>query len=221
MPAAFLAQVFAQQLTIARIQQPHVQPIPLHLYASPDPTRRRTVISCFYFHATIQMDHPLTVLIKAEGFEWQWQQVWALFGKHGRHLSFGSAVNARISPVCFPAIEISLCCFQTLEALAFEWCFLRMAHPGFNLTFAIWISHSARHGYHAVVGQHITVERIEGGVVDVRSEHSFTQIVEHDDPHTAAQPAERCFMEFGPDARAGAKGEQAHGLATVAEGHDE
>src|SRR5215212_12158561 len=130
-------------------------------------------------------------------------------------------MNAGISPVCLPAIEISLCLLQTLEALAFERGSLGMAHASFNFAFAIRISHSARHGYHAVVGQHITVERIEGGVVDVRSEHSFTQIVEHDDPQTATKPAKRCLMQFGPDARAGAKGEQAHGLATVAEGHDE
>src|SRR5215204_6315928 len=186
MPAAFLAQVFAQQLTIARIQQPHVQPIPLHLYAPPDPTRRRTVISCFNFHATVQMDHPLTVLIKAKGFEWQWQQVWPLFSKHSRHLAFGSAVNARISPVCFPAIEISLCCFQTLEALAFEWCFLRMAHPGFNLTFSIGIFDATRQCDYTVMGQHVTIKWVECGIVNVRLEYSFTQIVEHHDSDTAA-----------------------------------
>src|SRR5215213_9956720 len=194
MPAAFLAQVFAQQLTGVRMEQTNIEAIPLHLHAPPDPTRRRTVVGRFNFHTTIQMDHPLTVLIKAKRLEWQWQQVWALFGKHGRHLAFSSAVNARISPVCFPAIEVSLCLLQTLEALAFERCSLSMAHSSFHFAFAIRISHSARHGYHAVVSQYITVEWIECGVVDVGGEHSFTQIVEHDDPHTAAEPAERCLM---------------------------
>ena len=90
-----------------------------------------------------------------------------LLGKHRRHLAFGGAVNARVGPVCLPAIEISLGFLQGLKALALEWRFLRMAHPGFNLTFAIRIAYAAGHGYHAIVGQQIAIERIELGVVDV------------------------------------------------------
>ena len=61
-------------------------------------------------------------------------------------------------------------------------------------------------------GQHVAIQRIERGIVDVRREHAFAQIVEHHDAHAATQPAERLLMQFGPDARAGAEDQQAHGL---------
>ena len=93
-------------------------------------------------------------------------------------------------PSCLPAIEISLRFFQTLKALSFQWRFLRMAHPGFNLAFAIRIAYATGHGHRAVVGQQITIERIERRIVDVRREHAFAQIVEDDDPHTATQDGE-------------------------------
>src|SRR5215216_4521627 len=86
----------------------------------------------------------LPVFIKAEGLEWEWQQVWSFFGKHRRHLSFGGAVNAGVGLVCLPTIEISLRGCQTLEALAFEWCLLRMAHASFNFAFTIRIFDATR-----------------------------------------------------------------------------
>ena len=102
-------------------------------------------------------------------------------------------MNARVSPVCLPAIEISLSFLQGLKALALERSFLCMAHPGFNLPFAIGIAHAAGHGYRAIVGQQIAIERIERGLVDIRSEHAFTQIIEHDDAHAATEAA-KCFL---------------------------
>src|SRR5215213_1821239 len=155
------------------MEQTHVEAIPLHLHATSDPTRWGAVISRFDFHTTIQMDHALTVLIKAERFEWQWQQVRSLFRKHGCYLAFGSAVNAGISPVCLPAIEISLCLLQTLEALSFEWGALGMAHTGFHFAFAIRIINATGQGNSAVMGQQVTVERIERRFVDVWREHAF------------------------------------------------
>src|SRR5215217_5907128 len=102
-----------------------------------------------------------------------------LFGKHRGHLSFGGAVNAGIGPVCLPAIEICLCCFQTLEALPFEWGLLRMAHASFNFPFAIWIFNPTRQGHSAVMSQHIAIQWIERRVMNIGLEYSFTQIVEY------------------------------------------
>ena len=64
-----------------------------------------------------------------------------------------------------------------------------MADAGFDFAFAIGISDPARHGDRAVVRQHIAVQRIERGIVDVGDEHALAQIVEHDDARGAAQPA--------------------------------
>jgi len=39
-------------------------------------------------------------------------------------------------------------------------------------------------------------------------EHALAQIVEQDDARGAAQPAKGPFVQFGPDARTGAEGQQ-------------
>src|SRR5215217_8227729 len=70
MAAAFLAQVFAQQLPGLRMQQADIESIPLHRHTPPDPAWRRTVVSRCYFHAAVKVHDALTVFIKAEGLQW-------------------------------------------------------------------------------------------------------------------------------------------------------
>src|SRR5712691_2586919 len=200
MPASFLAQMLAKQLPGPGVKQTYLQPVPLHLTPPPNPAGWRPVVGSLDFHATIQMHGAFAVLITAERFQGQRQQVWFLLGKHGGHLSFSSAVDARIGPARLPMVQVSLRLLETLKPLSFERCFLGMTDAGFNLTFAIWISHSAGHGYHAVVGQQITIERVERGIVNVRSEHALAQIVEHYNAHAATQSAKRFLVELGPDA---------------------
>ena len=62
-------------------------------------------------------------------------------------------MNARVGPVSFPAIQISLRIFQALEALAFERSFLRMTDARLDLAFAIRVLHSAWKRCDAVVLQ--------------------------------------------------------------------
>jgi hypothetical protein len=76
-----------------------------------------------------------------------------------------------------------------------------------------------RHG--AVVREHVPVERVQGGIVDVGREHALTEIVEDGGADGAAEPAEGLFVELGPSARARLEGEQADALAAVAQGEDE
>ena len=73
------------------------------------------------------MHHPFAVLVIAERFHRQREQGWFFFREHGRHLPFRGAVDARIGPVRFPAIQIGLRLFQTLEALSFQRSFLGVA----------------------------------------------------------------------------------------------
>jgi hypothetical protein len=68
-----------------------------------------------------------------------------------------------------------------------------VADAAFHLPFSIWISRAARHHNCAVVRQHIAVQRIQRGIVDVRLENAFLQVVRHDDLDRAAEPAE-CFL---------------------------
>ena len=96
-----------------------------------------------------------------------------------------------------------------------------MADAGFDFAFAIGILNAAGHGHRAVVREHIPIERIECGIVDVGDEHALAQIVEHDDAGSATQPAKGAFVQLGPDARAGAKRQQPNRLAAAAQRHHE
>ena len=114
--AAFLAQVLAKKLVGVGMQDAHVQRIPLHLHGPPDPSWRQAVIGRLHLHATVQMNDAFSVLVVAEGFERQRQQVRFFFGEHGRDLPFRRAMDARVGPALFPAIQIRLRFFQALEA---------------------------------------------------------------------------------------------------------
>ena len=70
---------------------------------------------------------------------------------------------------------------ERLEAQAFERRLLRVADAGFDFPFAIGIADAARQGDHAVMGEHVAIERIQRRVVDVRREHAFAQVIEDDD----------------------------------------
>ena len=56
----------------------------------------------------------------------------------GRHLPFGSTVNARIRPALFPAIQIALRFLQAFEAQTFQRRFLRVAHARLDLVESVW-----------------------------------------------------------------------------------
>ena len=105
---AFLAQVLAKKLVGMRMQDTHVQRIPLHFDTSSDPSWRQAVISRFHLHATVQMNDAFSVLVIAERFQRQRQQVRFFFGEHGRNLPFRRTVYACVSPALFPAVQIRL-----------------------------------------------------------------------------------------------------------------
>src|SRR5690348_1744868 len=73
-PAAFLADVFAQQLAGFGIEQADEQLVPLHARHTSDPPRRRAVVGGFDFDAAVQVYDTLTVLVVAEGFDRQRKQ---------------------------------------------------------------------------------------------------------------------------------------------------
>lgn len=101
-----------------------------------------------------------------------------------------STVTARVSPAFFPAIQIGLRLFQTLEPQALQRCFLRVTDTGFDFTFAIRIAHATRQRDHSVVLEHIAIQRIERGIVDVGGEHALAQVVQHDDACDSSESAE-------------------------------
>jgi hypothetical protein len=128
-------------------------------------------------------------------------------------------MNAGVGPALFPAIQVGLSLFQTLEAQTFQRGSLRVADTGLNFAFAIWILDPTRHGDCAVVCEHIAVEGIERGIVDVGDENALAQIVENDDVGGPAESAESTLVQFRPDARTGAEGEQANRFPAAAQRH--
>ena len=66
-----------------------------------------------------------------------------------------------------------------------------MADTGFDFAFAIRVSYATRQSDGTVMLQHIAVERIERGIVDVRRDHAFAKIIEHDHTSHTTQPAKR------------------------------
>ena len=142
--AALLAQMFAQELTRAGIEHTHDAPIPLHIDGSADPTGRHAVISCFDFDAAIEVHAPLAELIVAERLQRQRRQGGLLFRKHRRYLPLYRTVDARVGPVCLPAVQIRLSFFETFEALALQWRILGVADASFHFALSIRITDTAR-----------------------------------------------------------------------------
>ena len=92
-----------------------------------------------------------------------------------------------------------------------------MSDAGLDFSFAIGIFDPARQSDSAVVSQHVAIEWIQSGIVDVGDEHAFAQVIEHDDARTAAESTEGFLVQLGPDARTGAEGQQAYRLAAAAQ----
>src|SRR5215469_9417783 len=132
MEATFLAHMLAHELAGLGVEDPNENAVPLHFDRAADPTRGCTVISGLHFDATIGMDRAFPELVVTERLQRQGQQGWFFFPEHGRHLPLGRAVDAGISPVGFPLIEISLRLLQTFKALALERRFLGMANSRFH-----------------------------------------------------------------------------------------
>ena len=95
-------------------------------------------------------------------------------------------MDTSIRPALFPAIEVRLRFFQTLEAHPFERGSLGMADAGLHFPFAIGILDPARQSHHTVVREYISEQRVDGGIVEVGNRHPFFQVVEYDDSWTTA-----------------------------------
>src|SRR6516162_2123194 len=130
-------------------------------------------------------------------------------------------MDARVCPALLPAIQIRLRFFQTLEAHPFERRFLGVADPRLYFPFAIRILDPARQRHYAIVGEHIAKKWINRGIVNVRNQDAFFQVVENDDPRTTTESAKGFLMEFGPDARTRPPRQQTNAFAAVSQGQHE
>lgn len=76
LPAA-RAEIFAQALTRARIEDAHVQVVLLHRDALSDPHLRHAGIRGLHFHAAIEVHTARAEAIIAKRFQWERKQMWA------------------------------------------------------------------------------------------------------------------------------------------------
>ena len=124
-------------------------------------------------------------------------------------------MDARIGPVRFPVVQVGLRLFQTFKTKSFQRSILGMADAPFHLPLAIWIADAAGQRHDIVVVQHVAIQRIHGGIVDVGFEYPFAQIVQYRDPCHPAQPAKGLLVQLSPRLRTGAEHQQANRFAAV------
>ncbi len=155
-----------------------MQIVPLHLDPLADPAGRGAVVRGLDLDAAIEVDAADPEAVIAKRFERQRAERGLLLGKHRDDLAFRRAVDTRVGPVRFPAIEVGLRLIERLETQAAERCLLRVPDARFDLALAIGIADTTRQRDGAVVCEDIAIERIERGVVDVRGEDAFLEIVE-------------------------------------------
>ena len=161
--------MLAQQLAGLRIEQADEEVVPLHVDAPADPAGRRAVVRGLDFDAAIEMHGPHAEAVIAKRLERERAERGLLLGKHRGDLALRRAVDARVGPVRFPAIEIRLRLLERLEAQAAQRRLLRVADARFDFALAIGIADATRQRDDAVVREHVAIERIERGVVDVRA----------------------------------------------------
>ena len=216
------AQMLAQQLAGLRIEQPHVQVVPLHLTRAGRSSRAARRSRRLDLDAAVEMHGALAVLVVAKRLERAAGRARAAPRRTSRRPGASSCRGCACRPSALPSDRDTPApprgSRSAAPSAASSACGRR---PTSTLPFAIGIADAARQRDDAVVREHVAVERIERRVVDVGREHALAQIVEDDDPHGAAEPAKRPLVQLGPDLRARLPGQQAHALAAVAERQDE
>ena len=109
---------------------------------------------------------------------------------------------------------------KTLEALPMERRLLRVADARFDLSLPIGIADATRQADHAVVREHVAIQRIERRLVDVGREHALFEVIEDDGPWRAPEAPKRALVELRPRLRTRLPRQQPHGFARVREGQD-
>ena len=103
-------------------------------------------------------------------------------------------MDARVGPALFPAVQVALRFLQAFEANPFQRCLFRMTDTRFHFALPVRVLNPAGHGDRAVMLQHVAVERVERGIVNIGREHALTEIIKHHDPSRATQPPKRFLV---------------------------
>ena len=107
-------------------------------------------------------------------------------------------MDARVGPARFPLIQVILRLLETFETETFQRCLFRVPDSALDLSLPVRMPDPAWQGYRTVVPEHVAIQRIECGVVYVRRENAFAQIIEHNHTSDTTEPAKSFFMQLSP-----------------------
>ena len=145
-----------------------------------DPAGRRAVVGGLDFDAAIEMDRALAEPVVAKRLDAAAARAPAAPRQTSRRPGASSCRGCACRPSASPSDRVRLRGLERLEAQSVQRRLLRVADAGFDFAFAIGIADATRQRDDAVVGEHVAIERIERGVVDVGREHALFQVVEDD-----------------------------------------
>lgn len=111
--------------------------------------------------------------------------------------------------------------FQCLEAPSGQRGAPGMFNRTLDASFPIGIGRPGGIGEHGVMSQDRAVNRVELGLVHVRLEDAFLQVVEHDIAGNATKIPERLFVKLRPDLLTGLPDDPPEAAARVAQRHRE
>ena len=80
-----------------------------------------------------------------------------------------------------------------------------MADAGFYFALPIRVLHPAGQSHGTVMLQHVAIQRVEPGIVDIRRDHALAKVIQHPHASHATQSAKRFLVQLGPDPRTGAE----------------
>ena len=131
-------------------------------------------------------------------------------------------MDAGVGPAGVPAIEIGLSRVELLEAQPLERS-LGMADGRLHLAFAVGITDATGQRDDAVVRQHVAVERIERGVVDVEDRAGSERVRREQAAQAARPPGRRLARAADQQRRPGAlpgSGRHLHAVERALKNYD-
>jgi hypothetical protein len=143
--------MLAEQEAGGGIEEADMMLVPLDGDLAADPPGRRSVVGRGDLDAAVEMHGAGAVRVVAKGLEGQRPEVRLLLGEHGGDLALGGAVEGRR---------------------------LGVAHGRLDLPLAIGMADATGQRHGAVVREHVPVERVQGGIVDVGREHALLEVIE-------------------------------------------
>ncbi len=193
----------AQQGARAQIPDLNALLVDAHQHLGSDGRRSCRVAAVLHPHAAVVADAALGLAEILHAQQRQILEVSALLLKHGLHLAPLGAVDALGRPVLLPVRQELILLLDGLKAAALQGRGLGVADGVLDRALAVGVAHPRRVGYHAVMRQRGSIDRVELGLVQVGLDDAFLEVVEHHVLRAAAEVTQRALVQLGPDLLAG------------------